>query len=148
MAIHDVKGVVNNTRPEALIQIMTSRRMLKYLINWVIAFTTDRELAFSFDGGQESGKQFTGAIPQGSPASPILFSIVISAIINMPLVKTTAYVDDVNDTTASPTPGKSVQALEQSFKQKLVEAQNLGMSFDHEKSEVIYFFDTCKAKEI
>jgi hypothetical protein len=30
----------------------------------------------------------------------------------MPSVKTTAYVDDVNDTTASLNPGKSVQALE------------------------------------
>jgi hypothetical protein len=45
----------------------------------------------------------------------------------MPLVKTTAYANDVNDTTASRNPEKSVQALEQSFKQKLVEAQNLGM---------------------
>jgi hypothetical protein len=84
MATHDIKGAFNNTRPEALIQIMTSRRMTKYLINWVIAFTTDRELAFSFDGTQESGKPFIGAIPQGSPASPILFPIVMSAIINMP----------------------------------------------------------------
>jgi hypothetical protein len=78
---------------------MTSRRMPKYLIHWVVAFITDRELAFSFDDSQ------------GSPALLIFFSIVMSAInmLNyMPLVKTTAYVDDVNDTTASPTPGKSV----------------------------------------
>jgi hypothetical protein len=40
----------------------------------------------------------------------------------MSLVKTTAYVDDVNNTIACPTPGYSVQALEQSFNQKVVEA--------------------------
>jgi hypothetical protein len=63
MATHDIKGTFNNTRPEALIQIMTSRTMPKYLISWVIAFTTNTELAFSFDGSQESGKPFIGAIP-------------------------------------------------------------------------------------
>jgi hypothetical protein len=83
MAAHDIKGAFNNTPPEALIQIMTTRRMPKYLINWVIAFTTNRVLAFSFDGNQESGKPFTGAIPQGSPVSPIIFSIVMFAIANM-----------------------------------------------------------------
>jgi hypothetical protein len=55
------------------------------------------------------------------------------------LTKTTTYVDDVNDTTTSPNPGISIQALDQSFKQKLVEAKNLGMLFDPEKSEVIRF---------
>jgi hypothetical protein len=151
MATHDIKGAFNNTHPEALRQIMTTRRMPKYLINWVIAFTKNRELVFSFDGNQESGKPFTGAIPQGSPVSPTLFSIVMSAIINMPnhmpLVKTTAYVDDVNDTSASPNPGTSVQALEQSFKQKLVEAQKPGMSFDPEKSEVIHFSIRARQKK-
>jgi hypothetical protein len=66
-------------------------------------------------------------------------SVIINMPNHMPLVKITACVDDVNDKTASPNPGKSVQALEQSFKQKPVEAQNLGMSFDPEKSEVIHF---------
>jgi hypothetical protein len=82
-------------------------------------------------------------IPQGSPASSILFSIVMPAIIDMPnhmpMIKTTGYVDNINNTTASPNPAKSVQALEQPFKQKLVDAQNLGMSFDPEKLEVIRF---------
>jgi hypothetical protein len=57
--------------------------------------------SFSFDGNMEKGEKFEGAMPQGSPASPVLYSIIISAIIDLSLNPlddhTTGYVDDLND---------------------------------------------------
>jgi hypothetical protein len=56
--------------------------MPAYLIGWVKAFTTERLLAVSFNGKMEKREKFEDAIPQGSSASPVLFLIIISAIID------------------------------------------------------------------
>jgi hypothetical protein len=83
MATHDIMGAFNNTNPEVIIQIMELQKMPAYLTRWVRGFTTDRSLAFSFYGKIEKAKHFGGAIPQGSLVSLALFSIAISAIIEM-----------------------------------------------------------------
>jgi hypothetical protein len=78
-------GAFNNAHPDAVMRIVVLRRMPAYLIGWVKAFTTERFLAFRFDGEMEKGEKFEDAIPQGSPASPVLFSIIISAILDLSL---------------------------------------------------------------
>jgi hypothetical protein len=60
---------------------MSLRRMPLYLIEWVKDFTENRYLSFSFDGKTEPPQPFRNAIPQGSPVSPILFSVMMCAII-------------------------------------------------------------------
>jgi hypothetical protein len=67
---HDIDSAFNNTDPEVLIQIMEQRRLPSYMTLWVKAFTTDRKLAFGFDGKSEDQKPFTRDLPQGSPISP------------------------------------------------------------------------------
>jgi hypothetical protein len=61
---------------------MVQRGMPTYLINWTRNFTADQTLSFSFDNHLEPPKPFKNAIPQGSPVSPILFSIVMSAVMD------------------------------------------------------------------
>jgi hypothetical protein len=80
LAAHDVQGAFNNTQPEILIKLMILRRMPKYLIGWVKDLTLNRALSFSFDNQIGSPKPFCNGIPQGSPVSPILFSIMMSAL--------------------------------------------------------------------
>jgi hypothetical protein len=80
LAAHDVQGAFNNTQPEILIKLMMLRRMPKYLIECVKDFTLNRTLSFSFDNQIESPKPFCNGIPQRSPVSPILFSIMMSAL--------------------------------------------------------------------
>jgi hypothetical protein len=75
--------------------------MPTYLINWTKDFTSNRTLSFSFDNNCETPQPVTHEIPQGSPVSPILFSIMMSAILDaddpINLQTSTAYVDDLNE---------------------------------------------------
>jgi hypothetical protein len=82
LAARDILGAFNNTNPDILVQIMVQRGMPTYLINWTRNFTADRTLSFSFDNHLELPKPFKNAIPQGSPVSPILFSIIMSAVMD------------------------------------------------------------------
>jgi hypothetical protein len=59
---------------------MEQSRLPSYMTLRVQAFTTDRKLAFGFDGKSEDPKSFNRALPQGSPISPILFAITACAI--------------------------------------------------------------------
>jgi hypothetical protein len=119
LAAHDILGAFNNTIPYILLQIMTQRRMPTYLINWTKYFTPNRTLSFSFDNNCESLQPFTHAIPQGSPVSPILFSIMMSAILDaddpINLQTSTAYVDDLNEIHADVNTGKIVPKLSDLF---------------------------------
>jgi hypothetical protein len=65
LAAHDILGAFNNTRPDALVRIMSLRRMPLYLIEWVKDFTENRYLSFSFDGKVEPPQPFRNAILQG-----------------------------------------------------------------------------------
>jgi hypothetical protein len=104
LAAHDVQGAFNNTQPEILIKLMILRRMPKYLIEWVKDLTLNRTLSFSFDNQIESPKPFCNGIPQGSPVSLILSSIMMSALMKGDNPKNlqagTAYVDDLNEAIA------------------------------------------------
>jgi hypothetical protein len=90
----------------------------------------------------EKGEKFEGAIPQGSPASPVLFSIIISAIIDLSLNPlddyTTGYVDDLNDIAVSRDITKATTILERTFQRKMRAATRMGLSFDLGKSELMH----------
>jgi retron-type reverse transcriptase len=74
--------------------------MPTYLINWTRNFSADRTLSFSLNDNLEPPTTFKNSIPQGSPVSPILFSIMVSAVMDADdqanLQTNTAYVDDLN----------------------------------------------------
>lgn len=143
LATHDILGAFNYTSPSALVQIMALRKMPTYLINWVTDFCSDRTLSFSFDNLLEIAKKFENAIPQGSPVSPSLFSIMMSAIIDCPedtcLPTSIVYADDLSETYADVNIGRVTPALSSSYTTKSQRAAAIGLTFTTVKSEVIHF---------
>jgi hypothetical protein len=126
-----------------LVQIMVQRGMPTYLINWTRNFTADRTLSFSFDNHLELPKPFKNAIPQGSPISPILFSTMMSAVMDADdkanLHTCTAYVDDLNGIYADKNIGQVIPVLSNAFNVKAKRAAEIRLSFASDKSEVIHF---------
>lgn len=150
LAAHDILGAFNFTRPDMLVKIMKMRKMPDYLIEWVRDFSTDRTLSFSFDNSIEEAKEFCLAIPQGSPASPNLFSIMMSAILDgtvlQPTTSSIVYVDDMSDIYADVNIGQVVPVLERSFEQKRLRANALGLEFETEKTEVMHLSAATRRK--
>ena len=141
LAAHDVDGAFNNTIPSALISIMELRKMPKYLIEWVKNFTESRTMSFSFDNCQEIKRPFVNAIPQGSPVSPALFSIMMSAILDDPDLMSSkseiAYVDDISETIAGRATEISSRciALGYSYTAKAHRAKLIGLTFSTENQK-------------
>jgi hypothetical protein len=96
--VHDIEGAFNNTNPSLLLQVIQQWNMPQYLLIWTRAFTTNHTLAFSFDQQLETPKPFQCSLPQGSPASPILFLIYANAMLEVThqlgQELTVSYVDD------------------------------------------------------
>src|SRR3978361_1606413 len=62
---HDIEGAFNQVHPTTLQQVMSQRRMPTYLIRWIEAFNTDRQISFGFDQQTEEPQPYRCGLPQG-----------------------------------------------------------------------------------
>ena len=70
------------------------------LIGWTQSFLTDRRVEIIIDGHKNPERDVETGIPQGSPASPILFLIYISGVFGAvtatsPEVTSVSFMDDL-----------------------------------------------------
>jgi hypothetical protein len=123
---------------------MKQRQIPRYLIGWVQAFTTERTIAFSFDGKSEIPKPFTTSIPQGSPVSPPLFAIAGNAFLENPITLqpgvNSSYIDDISMTQTGCGPAETLPLLKSRIEVCLTKAAHLGQSFSLHKSELLRCF--------
>src|SRR5215216_6266374 len=79
---------------------MTELRIPPAAIRWTETFLEDRQAALAFDQQQEEMTPIETGIPQGSPASPVLFLLYLRPLFdtlqrNHPLNKCPSYIDDI-----------------------------------------------------
>jgi ribonuclease HI len=139
----DIEGAFNNTNPHKLIQIMKQRKMPRYLCEWTRAFTTERKLAFCFDEMTENPKPFDSGLPQGSPASPLLFLIYANAMLENPNTQNpkeldTSYVDDASYLQRSVNTMAAIRRLKERTAPQIEKGERIGLRFSPGKSELIH----------
>jgi hypothetical protein len=92
----------------------------------------DLKLYYSFDNNLEPPKPFKNAIPHGSLVFPILFSIMMSPVIDASdranLQTSTAYVDDLNEIYTDTNIGQVILVLSNLFNFKARHAAVIGLS--------------------
>ena len=98
----DVKDAFNHVLTERLIAILHKLKMLNQLIRWVKLFMDDRKIELAFDGKKQAARAVRTGVPQGSPISPILFSIYIRFLFSeiknehkFANIKMPSFIDDV-----------------------------------------------------
>ena len=64
---HDIEGAFNEVHPTTLQQVMTQCGMPIYLVRWIEAFNTDRQISYGFDQQSKEPQPYRCGLPQGSP---------------------------------------------------------------------------------
>lgn len=114
------------------------------LIRWTRSFLTDQKLQLVIDGHNNQEKAVETGIPQGSPASPILFLIYISGVFEqvekrLPEIILLSFVNDLG-LIASGTPVKEIaKTLEKVRKIVLEWGEKNAVTYDTAKTELVLF---------
>jgi hypothetical protein len=96
----DVRGAFDNVSSDRLLHTLRHFGCPTPIISWSTSFLTSRSTALSFDGRTDQQRPITTGIPQGSPASPILFLLYLHPLFDAlcdsdPGLWWPSYIDDV-----------------------------------------------------
>lgn len=155
--VHDVEAALNNKRTASLLTLDVrgafdgvlpghlARRLREqgwpdHLVRWVISFSTSRTVKIRLDGSTGPNLEVSCGLPQGSPASPILFMLYLALLFTMGSPKTKfGYADDVAILRPSPSLTVNAELLPQDLQDILEWGRQEGIIFDHGKTELMHF---------
>lgn len=140
----DVKGAFDNVSRDRLLHTMKELGIPTQVTTWVSHFLTFRTTALAFDGQREDLLPVQTGIPQGSPASPILFLLYIRPLFDvlnqkLPLVWTPSYMDDVALVVRGKTKQENARVMEQAAAICFEWAESNAVLFDDAKTEMMHF---------
>jgi len=140
--MHDIEGAFNQVHPTTLYEIMCQCQIPSYLVEWVVAFNTDRQITIGFDQQSEKPQPYQCGLPQGSPISPILSLIYSNAMLEKQHYPAdaidTSYVDDVCIIQLSHTVSEANVGLEERTERHLENGTPLGLRFATSKTKLLY----------
>jgi hypothetical protein len=113
----DVRGTFDNVSSARLLTRMHALGCPGAVTSWCSSFLSERTTALSFDGQTDIQRPIQTGIPQGSPASPILFLIYLCPLFDTiqqahPMLWTPSYIDDVALVAHGRTRKENARALE------------------------------------
>jgi len=114
----DVKSAFNNVSRGHLVGRMMELGVESDLVRWTKSFVSSRTVRLVLNGQEGGDHEVDAGIPQGSPVSPILFTVYISGLFGyveerVPGVKAPSFVGDVAWTTEGQTEDGISETLEQ-----------------------------------
>ncbi len=139
----DISGAFDYVSHDRLLHNLRKRKIPEMLVRWVGSFLTDRTTTIKlFEGESEQLRVETG-IPQGSPASPILFLFFIADLLEISnnealRVSSAGFVDDVNILTYGTSTERNCRILEEIHRKCAQWAVTHGARFAPEKYEVLH----------
>ena len=140
----DVRGAFDNVSKTRLLMTMRRLAIPSAILSWTETFLSDRLTSLSFDGQKDSLQPICTGIPQGSPASPILFLLYIRPLFDdlnnkQPTIWTPSYIDDVALVTKGPSKAFNARKLEAAARIAFQWANNNAVLFDDTKTEALHF---------
>lgn len=140
----DVKGAYDRVNKRQLLRRMVEIGIAGNLIRWVQSFMSDRRALLVIDGrtGETCGIQ--AGLPQGSPVSPVLFILSVSAMFQWietkhPKLYSLSLVDDVGLLLKCDTLDEGTQELESVAGHAIEWGAANKVEFEVSKTEVLIF---------
>jgi hypothetical protein len=140
----DVRGAFDNVSSTQLTSTMRQLGCPVLGVSWCRSFLTEQTMALSFDS--RTGIQWPVAIgiPEGSPASLILFLLYLRPLfdslqLHHPSIWSPSYIDDVALVAQGKTREGNSRALEAVARTAFQWVQDNAVAFDDAKSEMIHF---------
>ena len=147
----DIKGAFDFVSINQLLNVMKNLKLSRIVIQWVKNFMTKRSVNLIFDENKSKPYYVESGIPQGSPISPILFSIYIRHLFPKVRMKFNAhspsFIDDVAIYVENKTAKQNCKEIEIILKTAFDWAASNNVKFDDEKSELIHFEKTRNASK-
>jgi hypothetical protein len=114
------------------------------VVSWCRSFLMGRSMALSFDGRTDIQWPVAIGIPQGSPASLILFLLYLCPLfdnlqLHHPNIWSLSYIDDVALVAQGKTREGNLRALEAAARTAFQWVQDDAVAFNDAKSEMLHF---------
>jgi ribonuclease HI len=140
----DVKGAFDRVNKQRLLQRMLEVGIAGNIVRWVQSFLSDRRAMLVIDGRTGETQNIQAGLPQGSPASPVLFILSISALFSWlearhARVQAISFVDDICLAIHCDNLEKGTKELEQVAQDAISWGMNNKVDFEVSKTEVILF---------
>jgi ribonuclease HI len=145
----DIRGAFNNVSSAYLLHTMLQLGCPKAVLSWVKAFLANRTTALSFDSHTDIQCPINMGIPQGSPASPILFLLYLCPLFDTlktahPMLWVPSYINNVALVTHHRTHEDNTYILEKAAQTAVKWANENAVTFDDSKSEMLHFHCACQ----
>jgi hypothetical protein len=140
----DVRGAFDNVSSTRLTHTMRQRGCPRPVISWCSTFLSGWTMALSFDRRTDQQRPVSTGIPQGSPASPVLFLLYLHPLFDTlnahhPNIWSPSYIDDVAIVAQGKTREGNVRALEAAARTAFQWARDNAVAFDDANSEMLHF---------
>ena len=146
----DIKGAFDTVNYTRLLDTLRDKGFPPWVVRWLSSYLDNRTVCLRFDGEVSEEIQLRAGVPQGSPLSPILFSLYIAtlyeALARSPGLLVVGFADDTNLMVFSSDVQANCRRLENAWRLCEKWAKSRGMEFAPQKSELMHF--TCAHKAL
>lgn len=140
MLIMDVQGAFDAVLPNRLVKRLREQGWPTQLVRWVRHFVTGRRARVRIESTTTDEKELVYGVPQGSPASPILYMLYLAPLLQRRAPETRfAYADDVSFLRISNSTQDTIRALEEDLADALAWGKENAITFAPDKYELLHF---------
>ena len=140
LLIMDIQGAFNMVQADRLWSKLIQQGWPTSIANWARSFTTQRQVRVRFEDYTTELHDILGGVPQGSPASPILFMLYTEGIYRLRRPnRKFGFADDIGTLAIGPSLEHNVHQLGEEASELIAWGESNGLGFDLEKCGLQHF---------